>query len=256
MMLLTAAKAAAAAVAGSLAFSSGRNMLQTYSIAKKHASDPSRRISTSGDHPTTVKEIQSLPRHELLRLYLYTCEPPADLSEIDGDWNGVLLDNGSVLTRVSGFITNRLFGKGRRWNGKSFDAAKLTGNNRFETFAQSNDRLLGRQKITVVSRTEDDQRFDFALRGSRLRQKSGSGKAVVTDYSVYSGRLSPWRGMVDEVRVVPPPPGTAAAATGESGSDKCEMLLGLGCLGWSGGMLNAQPFCLYRRRRRRSNPLR
>ena len=126
MLLLSAAKAAAVAAVGSVALSSGRNMLQTYRIS---SSAP----SPLPDNPTTVKGLQTLSRHELLKLYLHTCQAPRDLEQLNGDWNGVLLQNGFLLTAISRFVANRLFGKGRRWNGKSFDcsaaAAAAAANN-------------------------------------------------------------------------------------------------------------------------------
>jgi len=174
-----------------------------------------------------VQKMQNLPRAEILRLYFHQCEAPSDLSVLDGEWNGVLLNNGSVLTRVSRFI-NRIFGKGRRWNGKSFNVENGQGSNRFIATSQTKERK--KQKVTVVSRTEDDQRFDFSLEESLV---GSTGPAVLTRYSKYQRNLSPWKHMVDELRVVPDCDG--------------ELLVGLGSLGWSGGGLNAQPFCLYRR---------
>jgi len=252
MLLLSAAKAVAVAAVGSVALSSGRNMLQTYRISSSSSSLVPPPLP---DNPTTVKGLQTLSRHELLKLYLYTCQAPRDLEQLNGDWNGVLLQNGFLLTAISRFVANRLFGKGRRWNGKSFDCSAAaaaaaeqqqqpSGINRFETFSQIKDRKSGSgpPTWTVVAKTEEDQCFDLALAESRLlrgskgthqQQQQQRPFVAMLRYAQHHRRLSPWRGMVDEVRVVP-------------GTDD-KLLLGWGNLGWwAGGVLNASPFCLYR----------
>jgi len=267
-MILTAAKAAGAAITGILAFSSGRNILQTYRIAKEVSSPPSASYSMpqteplllpKNARPLAVRQLQSLTRPELLRMYLNSCEAPTDDSMnllLDGEWNGVLLSNGPILTPVVGFITNRLFGKGRRWNGKAFHLSSGKGHNRFESVSSQEMSTTSKNKINdntntshpqqvtmVIARTEDDQFFNFSLSDSRLG--ADSGQALILEYKNYQqNRLwSPWKSMVDEIRIVP---------STFSNSDDCELLLlGWGSMGWSGGKLNASPFCLYRRRGRK-----
>ena len=107
-------------------------------------------------------------------------------------------------------MSHVLFGKGRRWNGKVFGAGGK-GINRF------------RGKYNGAMHMEHS--FDFTIQESIL--KSGS-KSVVLDYSKYQFPLSLWWTMKDELRCLP-----------------CGVLIGLGCMAWSGGMMNAAPFCLY-----------
>lgn len=94
MMILPVAKAVAAAFAGSLAFSTGRNMLQTQQLLK--ATDDSF-ITDNTSVPTTVSELQTLQRKQLLQLYLQHCEAPTELSTVAGDWHGVLLKNNGLV---------------------------------------------------------------------------------------------------------------------------------------------------------------
>jgi hypothetical protein len=51
--------------------------------------------------------------------------------------------------------------------------------------------------------------------------------------------------MIDEVRVLNI---TCSATTheGENDDNNLQILIGLGCMAWSGGVLNSSPFCLYR----------
>jgi hypothetical protein len=132
-----------------------------------------------------------------------------------------------MKTFVSLFITNQLFGKGRRWNGKEFGFD--SGSNRFENFRIKRDRNSD-ARVFVTLKTEYERSFSMKIAPSILFQ----GDAVVLDYSKSHGVLSLWRSMKDEIRILP-------------GSDG-NVLVGLGCMAWSGGMLNCQPFCLFRKR--------
>jgi len=119
MMILTVARAAAAAVTATLALSSGRNMVQTFQVSREHQRSRERSLSSSIPAPaihrfsldsqattaSVVKQIEQMNRKELVEVFL-SCEAPTDLSEIQGEWNGVLLDNngfvmvGSTQTRT------------------------------------------------------------------------------------------------------------------------------------------------------------
>jgi hypothetical protein len=119
MMILPIARAAAGAVTATLALSSGRNMLQTFQISRahqettdikapwippslhRHMSDPDPTSKT--DTASVVSDLKELGRKELVELFL-TCQPPANVSEIEGEWSGVLLENnGFVLVGSSNY---------------------------------------------------------------------------------------------------------------------------------------------------------
>jgi hypothetical protein len=105
------ASAAGAAVTATLAFSSGRNMLQTWQTCRQAQQEDGRQkltdasaafimaTQTQGSIPVReqVKALQSLDRQEVLQLFLWDCEAPANLAELDGDWNGELLENNGVV---------------------------------------------------------------------------------------------------------------------------------------------------------------
>lgn len=96
MMILGVAKAAAAALAGSLAFSTGRNMVQTYRLT--HSAEQLLVQEKLRILPITLSELQNLQRKELLQMYVNQCHVPADLSAIEGDWNGFLLKNNGLVS--------------------------------------------------------------------------------------------------------------------------------------------------------------
>ena len=177
-----------------------------------------------------VSDMQQLRRSELMEFWMACEAPPQNMKSMDGDWNGVLLDNNGVLmTKVSEFLTDALFGrKFGKWNGKAFRAGENGGGiNRFYS-RRSND-----DDNTV----QYEHRFDCRVDSSQLDRK---GDALVLTYANHQNRLSPWHSMRDEIRVLP--------MTGRRGDG---VLLGLGCMKWSGayvrdGMLNSAPFCLYR----------
>ncbi len=45
-----------------------------------------------------IEDLRSMSRKDLLTLFKY-CDPPDDLNEIEGEWDGILLDNNFVLVR-------------------------------------------------------------------------------------------------------------------------------------------------------------
>jgi len=87
---------------------------------------------------------------------------------------------------------------------------------------------------TNSAKVDQEHKFDVKLSQSKLR-----GEGCLLDYSLYQEKYSPWKTMVDEVRVLRCNPH-------DDGRDDCSILLGMGSLGWSGAFLNSQPFCLAR----------
>mmetsp|Transcript_317 Transcript_317/g.631 ORF Transcript_317/g.631 Transcript_317/m.631 type:complete len:248 (-) Transcript_317:448-1191(-) len=228
---------------------SGINMYQTYSLASAAAdqqqhkttvqsSSRSRRgpiisqyISSSDgkvNAPTDksvdeiVSDLKQLKRSDFVALWL-GCEAPSTIKDVDGDWNGVLLDN-SGLTSVSNILTDVLFGwRHGKWNGKAFDASIEGGTNRF--FPKSGDGEI-----------EREHKFDCKIDTSLVHPNT---KSLNLLYADHQSRLSLWHTMRDEIRVL--------RLSGNKGS----VLLGLGCMKWSGaywrgGMMNSSPFCLWR----------
>jgi hypothetical protein len=118
MMILPIAKAAAGAITATLALSSGRNMLQTFQLSRAHQETtdtkapwvpPSLHRHLTDPDPTSttltansiVSDLEELGRKELVELFL-ACQPPASAAEIEGEWNGVLLENnGFVLVSTN-----------------------------------------------------------------------------------------------------------------------------------------------------------
>ena len=214
-MLLPAAKAVVSAVVFTIAACCGRNTLQTTNFINSKCDDCS--ISnllpeSDYDNPKAmVQHLQSLKREDLLEIFRVS-QAPKDLSQIEGEWNGYLLENnGVVMTAVSKVMTNGLFGKTRRWNGKAFSAGGR-GINRFLNKGNGS--------------SDKEHSFDYTIEESKIH----SGKpSVKLQYANYQSRFSLWKTMVDEVRVVP----------GNS-----NVLIGFGAMAWSGGMKNSAPFCL------------
>jgi hypothetical protein len=218
MMLVSAASAVVLTLAGGTV----RNMLQTVRVVGSSGStingeNTNRQLPASActTPEATVEYLQSLEREELLQLFCSGSEPK-DLSELCGEWDGLLLkNNGLGMTTVgSNFMSNVLFGKGRKWNGKAF-GAEGKGVNRFYGRASGS--------------TEKEHSFDFSSQESSRIQSSKP--SVSLQYSNYQSTLSLWKTMTDEVRCLP----------GDT-----EVLIGFGAMTWSGGMLNSAPFCLWR----------
>lgn len=185
------------------------------------------------------------------------------------------------------FITNRLFGRGRRWNGKSFDAVTTTtsttsrnfssnddnndairsdgltgtGWNQFDVLRQYRTPAIHRRhtstksstssSTTVILKTEREHVFDYRMEPSRLHPHDLS---ICLDYQNHQGILSLWKGMKDELRVLPTTtssisPTATTVDENNMNRQKYDILIGLGSLSWSGGIYNGSPFCLYRRRK-------
>jgi len=261
--MLPLVKLAAAAATTVLTVSSGKNMFQTATIAHEHNQRPSSYFSSATSSMSTlrpgdstnaiVSKMQAMKRKELLELY-FCSRAPQDFSEIQGEWDGILLDNGSwIMTTVTSLLTDRLFGMGRKWNGKHFGIAESNveensskqqrqGINRFyarktksnvSSSSSSSSPLTERQHIFDM-RLQPSQ-LDTIFKNSRVQQQQQQPRkcSLVLDYSKHQSLVSPWRTMMDEIRIVP--------LNGD-----CRVLIGLGYMAWSGGRLNSSPFLLFR----------
>lgn len=243
---------AAAAVTAVLTFSSGKNMLQTVSLSRQNSNNVSNNnqqllftgiagaLQPDDSTKTVISKVQCMNRKELLELY-FRSRGPADLSEIEGAWDGCLLDNNSrVMTFVTAFITDRLFGMGRKWNGKEFGVNSESDDDKQPPTPQGINRFHPRSgnDNSQSSIAESEHLFDMRLQTSKLdRSKNDntqkSPDSLVLEYTAHQSPLSLWRTMMDEVRIVP--------LDGDT-----RVLIGLGYMAWSGGRLNASPFLLFR----------
>jgi hypothetical protein len=218
MIVAIVVKTAAAVATAALAACSLQNMVET--VATIHSGGVSE-ITAAATTTTTppvlrgtstasiVQELQHMKRRDLLALFQRCAtDSPAMTGTIMGDYDGVLLDNNG-LTRVTGFLTNGLFGRGRTWNGKAF--LSDSGTNRFHSGQPTHS-------------------FDVSVGPSRMRPYKD---AVRLDYSQHQQPWSLWKTMQDELRL---------AAVLDDG----EVWIGMGCMAWSGSFWNASPFCLYR----------
>lgn len=250
-------KAAASLATGLLGVASLRNMAETYYICSSSTigtttgvATPSNNVNSNSileeyismneninecnvaipQHKTdrdVIHDLKQMPRRDLIRLFLH-CDVPNDLSEVCGDWDGILLNNNYILTSVSNFITNQLFGINYSggWFGKTFEINKNTastgiGENRFlsQTDGDSNKNIQNAHK------------FEYYKSKSKLK-----GNGILLDYSRHQNMLSPWKTMKDEIRVL--------RRSDINGKNDITILLGVGSMAWSGGFLNCQPFCL------------
>ena len=244
MLVAPVLQAASSVVILTLAASCGRNMLQTrhhfmqkddsyFSSMFENDATMTDLISSSRNSPLppelVVQNLRSLKRENLLHIFSKS-RSPSNLTEIQGEWDGCLLENnGVIMTLVSKIMTNGLFGFGRKWNGKEF-MLDSKGTNRFIVKGISND---GSGKHHSSIDTAHD--FDYSITDSVVDNKqetTTSSSVVRLKYSNYHRTLSLWSTMADEVRFIP-------------AGDK-QVLIGFGCMEWSGGMLNGAPFCLWR----------
>ena len=90
-----------AAVAATLAFSSGRNIVQTWQACDTNNIINSRSRNLIDFSKGTVEEqvnvIKTLSRKELLQVFLHESHPPNSMMDLDGDWDGVLLENNGLV---------------------------------------------------------------------------------------------------------------------------------------------------------------
>lgn len=153
-----------------------------------------------------------------------------------------------LQTTVTNFITNVLFGRGLKWLGKAYFSsisAGCIGKNRF-CLKQNAEQKSTKGTVPDVLL---DRTFDYSIEESRLC----SGSSLINRYSPHCSVWSPmsliWRGMVDELRVIPLSvdaqcDGADASRSNEERKKKVVLLLGMGYFTWSGGALNSAPFCL------------
>lgn len=163
-----------------------------------------------------------------------------------------------MKTHVTNFITNILFGRGQKWLGKTyFPHSQIPGiggigKNRFmgvqrkyhPQTIQSNGIFPSRNSDSKTH-TDDllDRTFDYYIGPSNINPLKSS---LIHDYAPHCKQLTPmsliWRGMVDELRVIPLP-----LVVSSHSNEKITLLLGMGYFTWSGGYRNSAPFCLVAR---------
>jgi len=248
-MVLVFVKTATSAIAGILAISTARNVLETalisslpYPLPKSSSPvgspllqkytrvDPHENVVLSIDERMPSKEIvvdlNRMKRGDLLKLFAL-CDAPQNRKEVCGSYDGTMLNNNIVLTAVSGFITNYLLGRNHGlWNGKSFGLNGI-GVNRFLSTQQPKNVDSSNEPLAV----ENEHHFDFKISPSERFE----GKAVSIIYEKYQPMLSPWKSMKDEVRIL---------RRRSKRRSREGILLGLGSMGWSGSFWNSAPFCL------------
>jgi len=265
----TIATVAAGAVTFILSAASISNMYDTYSLVQQHRQQLQLQSPITPPEVSVVSKVKkwssvdealdglsTMNKKDLVELFLH-CEAPSisDLSFSDSgqeDWryDGLLLDNGPILTPVTNFITNKLFGRGKPWLGKAF--MKPTKSSNGANFGIGRNRFSLGPKLPVTTTTSNtctedeevlDQTFDYSIKESVLSSKSS--KSLFHIYaphcrSVFSSPLSlAWLGMVDELRVL---------ELGDKTQESNPMILGMGYFQWSGGVWNVAPFCLVPRK--------
>ena len=155
---------------------------------------------------------------------------------------------------------------GRRSSSDSSCDTSGSGWNRFEVLTQhrtnnnnknKNDRRRKKSlrtaasatcTTTVILKTEKQHVFDYKFDLSRLYPHEPS---ICLDYTNSQSTFSLWKGMKDELRVLPTTTPILSSSSSSSQSissyNKYDILIGLGSLNWSGGIYNCSPFCLYRK---------
>ena len=195
-----------------------------------------------------------------------------------------------IQTFVTSFLTNQLFGRNRKWNGKSFHCSNSenTGSNRFNVPVTTNPERLNEEIKQYTDDSSHDHNddnisnnnkyivqeqhsFDFTIESTRLpivvvSTADDSMKSIVIRYQRYQSILSLWKTMVDEVRILQKQNQRMIVDVDETNTnggsftyysdtdiqdddDDIDIMIGLGCMSWSGGILNASPFCLYRKKK-------
>lgn len=154
-------------------------------------------------------------------------------------------------TTITNFITNKLFGRGLKWMGKAYfspNSSVCIGKNRFR-LKQNTEK---KSTAGIIPDILLDRTFDYYLGQSTIC----SGSSLINRYSLHCSRWSPmsliWRGMVDELRVIPL--SVDAEECNDVSMDQTQnrneskkramLLLGMGYFTWSGGAWNSAPFCL------------
>ncbi|KAL3805740.1 hypothetical protein ACHAW5_003820 [Stephanodiscus triporus] len=270
------ATASAGATALILSVASISNICETRAIVQQHrqgrrldswpqSSPPAPPKKSWKSTDEAVAGLSGMNRKELVELFL-RCDPPSDARELafedDGDereeggggcwvYDGYLLDNGPILTRVTNFITNRLFGRGEKWLGKSylkpttssFDRGGV-GRNRFSLSRRAAATVASNDKVNESL----DRTFDYYI-GTSVLPSASTSKSLFHCYAPHCAEWSPmsliWRGMVDELRAV----NLEGSDGGNARNREKVIFLGMGYFSWSGGVFNMAPFCLVPRPR-------
>jgi len=234
------------------------------------------------------------------------CDAPTDddMDDFDcrysGAWDGTLLDDNEVMTPIANFITNSLFGirHGGKWAGKQLNMmSSLSSSSKDDNGNNNNNNSnigINRFYSTRTKNNDEDQdginvdielehSFAISIAPSSLRRRrrrvddddgnndDDSKKSIMLNYSPYQGILSPWKTMVDELRVLRPPPpplntsksrkgkSTSTSSTRNKGNNNNDdddsdddeddrgILLCVGSMAWSGGYWNGTPFLLVQR---------
>ena len=244
IMILPTIKVAGSAVAAVLAFCSARNMIQTTRILSNDVVESTvgagmriqdelaETVSSHKGLASLIDELKTLSRKEALCLFA-SC-PSVKLKDIEGDWNLMLLENnGIVMTQVASFMTNQLFSKGHTFLGKSFNCKSGMGINMFTKETGDNTQF---------------HEFDFSVEHSRMLPSDDTASfltgtdCIALKYGQYQPIFSPWKTMRDELRTVPLPEDSS-----------CQLMIGMGCMAWSGGLKNGTPFCLWRKIQNRTS---
>lgn len=253
--MLTIPQLCGGAIIGILGGSTITNVIETISICSSHdrsgdtygscdaggskllneyVQESSSNIGLTASAPDksteqVISDLKKMKRKDLISLFLHL-PAPAILADnntgkgISGEFDGILLDNGIIMTSVANFITNVLFSMGRKWNGKSFSLAQ---NNSKKGVFKGINRF---QKVSMESiNTELEHQFDYSVAKSKLGDISGDSMRLI--YADYQQPFSLWKSMEDELRLL-------------RSDDGSEILLGMGSMAWSGGFMNCQPFCL------------
>jgi hypothetical protein len=124
-MILPVARVAVAAMAASLAFNTGRNVYETVQISRHCTTKRDAPVLDDSDGrtnllsssscisealiPTSIDELESMSRKQIMQLYINHCMAPSDLSVLEGEWHGKLLNNnGLVRTTLMLLLKYRL----------------------------------------------------------------------------------------------------------------------------------------------------
>jgi hypothetical protein len=108
-MIIPVLQTAGAVVTATLALSSGLNMYQTFQVSRgmNDENDLAFRLCIEERMPSSrrlqvaLDEIVGLSRSDALKCFKTSCRAPLSLSEIGGEWDGILLDNnGIIMVRI------------------------------------------------------------------------------------------------------------------------------------------------------------
>eukprot|EP01083_Nonionella_stella_P131573 399822_1 len=226
-----------------------------------------------------ISDLEQLKRKELMELFLL-CDAPTDEdmksnakakakdscdSRYGGEWDGILMDNNEIMTPIASFITNSVFGirHGGKWAGKQLNFSSLSssskddnGSNNSNSNSNSNSNIginrfySTQDNVDIDIDIELEHSFAISIAPSSLRRRrndndDGNSKSIMLNYSPYQGILSPWKTMVDELRVLKPP--SLNTSKSKSRKDDRGILLCVGSMAWTGGYWNGTPFLLVQR---------